>query len=235
MSNIVVKVSYSNKEDYRIMHAKALERGRAIKTCTFSVGKKRNEEEAYEAAVEAARELGETYEVTPEIPSLQALKDHLQKRTGSTGSDTDKPQLDHPLIEKFNNLGRFRAMIKLAVKQHGLEKVKDALTTGLEYVAEAEEEVAREQRVVSEANRKIAEAILSARKSGVSMKAPNEEVESWIERLSRTTTTAAKGEVPSGVYEYNGEQWQGDGHMPASFTRYLKESDSHSLEDLRVV
>lgn len=250
VNNCKVSMGYTVKENQRYFSTKIVEGGKVLKSKTFSIGRDRNEDEAYAATVDATKELAKKYKIKQVTIRTKADLLQLAKkdstatgakpmpiaasgitRTGGDGSATN------PLVERFGNLGQFKSLIKHALKLHGWKKVKEVLESGLTLIQEAEKDQMRESKVISTANRKIAEAIFAARKEGVQMPAPNSEVEELIEIISRETKRDQKAEKPrmvEGFYKLKDEKWDGSGQMPASFTAYLKEDESHDLLDLKV-
>ena len=84
------------------------------------------------------------------------------------------------------------------------------------------------------ANRRIAQAVLDARKDGVDMLAPSEEIEAIIKFLMNNEKRNEKPQKFVGNFAIGNEKWDGKGTAPASFAKYLNENEEHTLEDLRV-
>lgn len=236
---IIVGISYILKKDGNsYFMARVTEHGRVLKTKTFSVGERRSTDQAYEEAVSAARELAKHHGVTPKISSKDKLFSRMAERKPKTVPV--KPQhfteAGNSLIDKFGHLGQFRALIKAAIKSHGPDKVKEVLESGLSITQEALDNQAKERKILDQTYRQMAEAILNARKSGVSIPAPGPEVEDWLTRLESQANRQQDRtrDIHQFGYMLDGEYWDGRGHMPASFVRWLKEDEARELGDIAI-
>lgn len=217
---------------------------------TYSVGRNWTLDEAYDQAVKAANALGKKYGVKPIILSKsellanykaqQAKKEIVglaveQVRKPSPTSKTNKITAN-PLVEKFGNAGQWRALIKSAAKHHGAEKVSEILKSGLEILEEILKSELEERKIVDGANRKMAEAILEARDAGVFMPSPTKEIESYVQAIIDSKVRAGKRQKSSGLYKLpNGEKWDGVGHPPAIFSKYLSENPDKTIDDLKIL
>ena len=214
--------------------ARVQEGSKALKTKTFSIGEARNIEQAYDEALKAGKALAKEYKADfTKFPSFDELTSSAGERSGrkSLGMSQTK---QNPLVEKFGHLGQFRALISLGIRTHGAEKMADVLNTGLEIVREAQEEDKRNHKIVYEANRKIAEAVLEAREKGVQMPA-SPEVESLIDEITaQRTRRKTPGRYAGNSYMLNGEPWDGNGQMPASYAKWLAEDEKRDVFSLKV-
>ncbi len=142
----------------------------------------------------------------------------------------------NPLVEKFGNAGQWKALIKSAAKQHGAEKVSEILKSGLEILEDILKSEIEERKIVDGANRKMAEAILEARDAGVFMPSPTPVIESYVQAIIDSKVRAGKRQKSIGLYKLpNGDKWDGVGHPPANFSKYLNENPDKSIDDLKVI
>ena len=204
------------------------------KTRTFSIGRDRNETQAYEEAIKVAKALAKEFKAElgeiPSIEELMASGESIGSRKPSAGSQPKQ----NALVEKFNHLSQFRALINHGIRTHGAEKMADILNTGLEIVREAQEEEKRNHKIVYEANRKIAEAVLEAREKGVQMPA-SPEVESMIDEIiAQRARRKPNSRYAGSSYMLNGEPWDGNGQMPASYAKWLAEDEKRDVLSLKV-
>lgn len=214
--------------------ARVQEGSKALKTKTFSIGEARNIEQAYDEALKAGKALSKEYKADfTKIPSFDELTSGSGERGGRKPSGSSQSR-QNPLVEKFNNLSAFRALINHAIRTHGTDKMADILNTGLEIVREAQEEEKRNHKIVYEANRKIAEAVLEAREKGVQMPA-SPEVESLIDEITaQRARRKTNGRYAGSSYMLNGEPWDGNGQMPASYAKWLAEDEKRDVLSLKV-
>lgn len=230
--SIKVVLGYTVKKigSQRHFTARAVEGSKTLKTKTISIGH-RNEDEAYEELMRCAEELAKLYKCGIQKKTkakLMAIKP--KNETPKTASTTAA----NPLVEKFGNILQFNALMKHAIKRHGIEKVDEVLQAAAAFVNEVRVEINREATVISAANRRIAQVVIDARKEGVDMAAPNEEIEAVIKILMNNEKRNEKPQKIVGNFAIGNEKWDGKGTAPASFAKYLNENENHSLEDLRV-
>lgn len=240
-----VVLKYKNRPEAKehSITASVLEGSKPIKQKHFSIGRDWDFDSAYEEGVKAATELAKQYKLVFTKPSKAELKDSVSnprnKKSPSPGQKIAPAIVNSTsqLLEKFGNVLAFRAFINGAVKLHGVEKIEEVLTSGLEEIAVAKEALINERRIRATVNRKIAEAILSARDLGVNMDAPNNEVADLI-GIILDDRARKSNRKPNGYegkkYVLNGESWDGVGHAPASFAKWLNEDENRSIEDLAV-
>lgn len=242
-----VKVVYGEKSGgkKKEFYAKYTINSKYVDGNTFSVGRNWTEEQAYEQAVKAATLLGKKYGLKPIIPTLSELltnyRAHQAKREiaettgkGSPGIKSTKA-IPNPLVEKFGNAGQWRALIKSGAKQYGAEKMKEILGSALEILDDILKTEIQERQVVDKANRRMAEAILDARDQGVNMPSPTPEIEAYVQAIIDSKVRA--GKRPKLVIHHRlptGEMWDGVGHPPAEFSKYLNENPDLTIDDLRV-
>lgn len=236
---IIVGISYILKKDGNsYFMARVTEHGRVLKTKTYSVGGKRSIDQAYEEAVSAARDLGKLHGVTPKINSKENLLSRAGERKPKASPENSQhfAEAGSSLIDKFGHLGQFRALMKATIKAHGPEKVKEVLESALSITQEALDHQAKERKIRDQTYRQMAEAILNARKSGVTMPAPGPEVEDWITRLENQANRQQDKARDTHQFGYmlGDEYWNGRSHMPTSFVRWLKEDESRELSDLAI-
>lgn len=216
--------------------AKVMEDQKILKTRTFSIGRDRNVEEAYEELIAAAQVLGKEYKVKlGEFPPIDNLVASARGQSSGTRKSRGSVQVkQNALVEKFNNHGQFKALISLGIKTHGAEKMSEVLNAGLEIVRDAQDEERRKSKIVYEANRQIAEVVIDARSKGVPMPA-SAEVESIIDELTRQRARRkSNGRYAGSTYSLNGEIWDGEGQPPASYSRWLAEDDTRDLVSLKI-
>jgi len=205
MSGLALKMGYTEKGTQRYFSVRVAQNGKSLKANSFSIGRDRNEDEAYSEAVKTAKHLGKSYKLTQSeidqgiIPKKQLIDSYRSKAEAKKDKKSpgemdahskDKPKGDisiksDQLVEYFGHLGKWKALIKHAIKLHGLDKVKEVISSAEEMLAEEEAAITLKRTVLNEAYRKMAEVILNARNAGVDMESPNEEVEHYIEVLKR--------------------------------------------------
>lgn len=254
MSGLTLKMGYTVKDTQRYFSVRIAQNGKSLKANSFSIGRDRNEDEAYAAAVKTAKSLGETYglsksEIDNGIISKKHLIDAYTKKAESKkvkessiktedhGKDKLKGDISlksDQLVEYFGHLGKWKALINHAIKLHGLDKVKEVISSAGEMLAEAEASLAHERAVKNDAFRKIAEVVLGARNAGVEMGVQSPEVEEYVEILKRQALRQPKTQRYQGTYKLNNETWDGVGHMPASMAAWLREDESRDINDLKV-
>lgn len=222
-------VSYGEKPDtsQRYFQARIQQNSKSLVAKTFSIGRVRTEQEAYDEAIKALRDLEKEYKVAAlKVPPMKELIESYRNRSVKQPAPKVATK-ENPLVEKFGHAGQFRAMIIHAMKAHGVEKVRDLLNDGLRVVKEAEAEFVREAAVKLEANKKIAYAIMEARLSGIDMPAPSKEIEALIDKLTleAATSKSTKKKPVEQMYELDGERWNGVGHPPAAFIKYGQKHD----------
>jgi hypothetical protein len=222
--------------------ASVSQNNKPIKTKTISHGRDRNLDTAYNDIVKEAKELAKQYRcefIT--LPKAQLIE--RAKTWGSGGKSKtkktikpEKPLQENALITKFGNELAFKAMIKHAIKLHGLDKVLEVLDSATTLTKNMQSDIAKQKTIVSAANIKIARVIIETRNQGVQMDAPTKEIESaiqWVMENDRKPKTPSKAE-PNVTYRLGKEEWNGVGHAPAGFSKYLNQNENHSLDDLRV-
>lgn len=212
---------------------------------SFSIGRNWTEDEAYNQAVKAAAALGTKYSVEPNVSSKEVLLAKykqvvVSREVEKTQSVNSAPKAttkapSNPLVEKFGNAGQWRALIKAAAKQHGAEKLLEVLKSGQEILEELVAAERKTKMITDSANRKMAEIVLEARDQGVNMPSPNTEIESYVQALIESKVRAGKRErVISKHALPTGETWDGIGHIPAEFSKYLVENPDVTIDDLKV-
>lgn len=241
-----VVLKYKKRDEAREhnISANVLQGSKLLKQKHFSIGRDRNFDEAYDAACIAAQELAKQYKVQFTKPPKSELRDSASKTRAAKRDISPAAKVPpaiaasaNQLMEKFGNPLAFRAFIKSAVKLHGVEKIEDVLKSGLEEISSAKEALQNERKIRATANRKIAEAILSARELGVDMESPNEEVTSLINTIIEERERKSNRGQNSFIgrkYVLNGETWDGVGHAPASFAQWLNADPERSIDDLAV-
>lgn len=254
MSGLTLKMGYTEKGTQRYFSVRVAQNGKSLKANSFSIGRDRNEEEAYAEAVKTAKALGKSYKLSQVeieqgiIPKKQLIDNYRNKAEAKKdrkspgemeGQGKDKSKGDisiksDQLVEYFGHLGKWKALIKHAIKLHGLDKVKEVISSAEEMLAEEEASLAHERAVKNDAFRKIAEVVLGARNAGVEMGVQSPEVEEYVEILKRQALRQPKPQRYQGTYKLNNETWDGVGHMPASMAAWLREDDSRDINDLKV-
>lgn len=254
MSGLALKMGYTEKGTQRYFSVRVAQNGKSLKANSFSIGRDRNEDEAYSEAVKTAKHLGKSYKLTQSeidqgiIPKKQLIDTYRSKAEAKKDKKSpleakahgnDKPKSDisvksDQLVEYFGHLGKWKALIKHAIKLHGLDKVKEVISSAEEMLAEEEASLAHERAVKNDAFRKIAEVVLGARNAGVEMGVQSPEVEEYVEILKRQALRQPKPPRYQGTYKLNNETWDGVGHMPASMAAWLREDDSRDINDLKV-
>lgn len=205
--------------------------GKAIKTKTVGYGSSRTIEQAYNALITAAKKLAQQYKADLIHKTLEQLKNHA-----SSTNNSNKKMEENPLIAKFGNEMLFKAMIKHAIKTHGTEKTSEVLKNALLLVKEVEHKQKRDQQLISTANLEMARIVLNTRKQGLDMDAPNKDIEAAVQWLmdNESSVKSSRQTAPNASYMLNGEHWNGKGHAPASFAKFLRENEDKTLDDLRV-
>jgi len=253
-----VVITYNNTPHSKVHNftLKAIKGGKTFSK-NFSIGTKRTLDEAYEDAVKGAPELARIHGCTVNIKTKEELLRAAASNTGTgkrSSKKKSKPshkaaesassaaaslpaQHANQLVERFGHSLKFSALIKHAVKLFGVEKVEEILLSGLEELTAAKEELARERSVRLDTNRKIADAILAARDAGVHMNSPDDEIEDLInlaiqsrERKKNRPNNSYAGKK----YKLGDEIWEGEDHMPASFSQWLRADLERNIDDLLV-
>lgn len=212
-----INISYQVKPDgQKMFFAYVMEGKKQLKAKYFSVGEKRNFEEAYEEACLAYIDLVAEFNL-PETdpPTIEKIMSRKHK----------------PKVSTLGNLEEFKKLIDQAINLSSVSEVEAILKASLNHIEDTKVRKEKEAAIKHTANKKIALAILEARRNGIDMEAPNKEIAQLMKELS---TVPARIKTPcKGVYVLNGERWDGTGHPPATFIRYCKENDA-DLEDLRI-
>lgn len=238
----------NSKKHYFDVKVKKVGVSGSVTSKNFSIGRDRTLDEAYEEMVRFGKTFARTYNITENAPPPKEKMVSESKTPGKRGyskSKTSPPASNvtevhaAQFMERFGVEGRFKAMIKKAVTTYGVEKVKVALEAGLEEIKSAEEALAKEQSIRLKANRKMAEAIMEALDDGVHIESPNPEITALLDQMKAARErqigrVSSLGKQKGNLYRLDGEEWRGNGHMPASFVKWIDEDDSRSIEDLRV-
>ena len=154
----------------------------------------------------------------------------MEKKLQTTQGVKQKAGL---LVETFGNLLSFRAVVKHAIREHGTDKIAAIFNEGLELVDEA----IKDEQAIAKAKEakymKAAELIVQARKSGLSEEdfpTPNKAIAALVAKLMREEDEAKKSEL----YVLEGEKWNGQGNMPCSFKKWLREDENRVITQLKV-
>ncbi len=232
-------VVLGHTESKKQFTARVMQYNKAIETKTIGYGTKKTNDEAYKEIYKAGELLAKQRKCEF-IPKKQADLERKTKRALNRLKAgipaVAKASEENPLVSKFGNELAFKAMIKHAIKLHGLDKVSEVLTNALTLAKEMKADIAKRTSAISAANIKIARIIVETRQAGVDMDSPSKEIDAaiaWVIENDSKPKRQAKGEV-NGSYELKGEKWNGVGHAPASFSKYLQQNENHSLDDLRV-
>lgn len=233
-------VVLGHTESKKQFTARVNQNNKAIKTKTVGYGANKTIDQAYKEIYKEGELLAKQYkcEFIPKKKDELARKSTRalnREKAGLTPGVVHIPE-ENPLITKFGNELAFKAMIRHAVKYHGLDKILLVLEHAMALVKDIRADRQKEINLISEANIKIARIIVETRAQGIHMTAPNKEIDAaiaWVIENDSKPKRQAKGEV-NGNYELNGEKWNGFGHAPASFSKYLQQNENHSLDDLRV-
>jgi len=217
--------------------ARVIQDDDCIKTKTLKWGLRRTCDEAYKQIVIEAKLLAKQYRCELSIPSKETLlKSSHGKRLTKEETPPAKIPEENPLITKFCNELAFKAMIKHAIKHHGIDKILDVLGNAIALANDMKSEIAKKSSIISAANIEIARVIVRTREQGIDMAAPTKEIESaiqWVIENDNKPKRQAKTE-PNATYKLGNEEWNGKDHAPASFSKYLAGNENRSLEDLRV-
>jgi hypothetical protein len=227
-----VRVNHSTKK--RNFIARVIQNSKTIKTKTIRYGTSKTVDETYDEIVKAAQEFAKTYK----CKYIHKTKHELTygEKSQTFKKLSGNPSSENPLVTKFGNELAFNAMIKHAIKLHGIDKVSEVLTNAIALTNEMKADIAKRTSAISSANIEIAHIILKTRQAGVDMDSPSKEIDvaiAWVIENDSKPKKQAKGEL-NGIYELQGEKWNGVGHAPASFSKYLQQNENHSLDDLRV-
>lgn len=241
---VILKYKHRPEVNEHNICAIVMEASKPLKQKHFSIGGKRDFDEAYKDALKAANALAKEFKVDFAAPSKEQLRSSLTekrtpRRSGVIGPKVSPAMVSSTsqLLDKFGNALAFRAFINSAVKLHGVEKIEEVLRAGLEEITAAKEALMAERRIRSSANRKIAEAILSARDLGVDMEAPNDEVAHYISIIldERERSKNRKNSLGSNnIYKLGDERWDGKGTAPASIIKWLDEDENRTIDQLLV-
>jgi|SRR6187431_2299153 len=237
-----VSLHYLASKKQFIAHIK--QDNNSIKTKTVSHGQNKTPEDAYKEMIAAAKLLAKEYRVefvNKTQDQLMHLAGKKQARRESfSKSQIEKPLTkttdENPLITKFGNEMAFKAMIKHAIKHYGIDRVVGILDASLALANEMKSEIAKRTSIISSANIDIARIILKTRQQGIDMPSPTKEIEAavqWVIENNNKPKRPSKAE-PDAIYELQGEKWNGNGHAPASFSKFLLDNENNSLDDLRV-
>lgn len=249
MNKLKVAVGHTEKtvkgssSKSRQFFAKVMDSKKPLVTKTASYGRDRTIDEAYAKMCEYASDLAKEYKVTkPQIPPLADMVNKKRNRItlADTPSETNQfaqaiQNNSNELVERFGHQGRFLALMKHAVKLHGVDKLEEVLNGGLEYVKSARQKIQQEKLVIESANNEIAMAIKKARDAGVDMPAPPE-IEEIIQNLSRKKLPSRDAYSYKGTYKLGDETFYGDGKtmLPPNFARYLAANPDKTIDDLKV-
>lgn len=242
MSDIKINVLYiQKKKGNPEFLVRILNKSKVIKSKSFSIGR-RSEEQAYKAAVEAAITYGKNYKVTPEIPGKEELIAAYQSRSTEsherdlTASKKVTSNHSHSFFEKFSNEGQFKAMMKAVIKEYGVDKVQTVLESAMAIAIEAAQKEAEVRALIEKANWKIAETIYEARfVNGVDYPRQSKEIEAYVEAYAENKNRSLVRKIERGIHRLpDGITWDGKGHPPAEFTKYLIENPEKTIDDLRV-
>lgn len=243
MAGSSILLSYTEKKEgkgkeFIIRHT---ENSKVVQSKSFSVGVKRNSEQAYEEAVKVCEQWGKAAGINPNIKSHKELISAFEAKHKSKTSAPSEPKKltstsPNPLVEKFGNALAFAALIKHAIRVHGSEKVEEVLSAAQEIVSEAKLTEVEQRRVIDTANRRFADVIFEARNSGVDIEPPNAEVAQYLSILISKKSSPGSRNQPIGLFRLpdGGEEWNGAGHMPPAFTKYLLENKDKEIFDLKV-
>src|SRR6188474_1211 len=215
--------------------ARVIQGDDCIKTKTLAWGRLRTCDEAYKCIVIEANALAKEYRCKINIPSKETLlKSSHGKRLPKEETPPNKIPDENPLITKFGNEMAFKAMIKHAIKHYGIDRVVGVLDASLALANEMKSEIKKRTSIISAANIDIARIILNTRKQGIDMPSPTKEIEAavqWVIENDNKPKRPTKVE-PDATYQLQGEKWNGKGHAPASFSKFLLENEDNSLDDL---
>lgn len=214
--------------------ARVAQNNKTIKTRTIVYGKNKTLDKAYDEIVIAAKALAKEYRCDYKHKTKKEL---IERSTQERARETpDKVHQENPLINKFGNELAFKAMIKNAIKHHGLDKTIEVLDSALSLAKGMQEEVAKEKSIITSANIEIARIIVKTRNQGIHMASPSKEIDAaiqWVIDNDNKPKKLQKAE-PNVTYKLGKDEWNGVGHAPAAFSQYLNKNENHSLDDLRV-
>jgi hypothetical protein len=232
---IGVVLGYNRVKHYFI--SRVVQNNDSIKTKTISINKFDNVDKAYDAIVTEAKILAKTYKAE----FFQTSKKDLLSR-GKQAIEKKAPRIpkgdpiENPLIAKFGNELAFKAMIKNAVKHHGLDKTIEVLESALSLAKGMQAEIAKEKSIISSANIEIARVIVKTRNQGVHMASPSKEIDAaiqWVIENDNKPKLSRKAE-PNARYKLQKDEWDGTGQAPVSITQYLAANENRTLDDLRI-
>lgn len=216
-----------------------------IKTKTIGFKRSGNFDTSYNQILIEAKKLAKDYNAEF-IPKTKEQLKNNRIGTQSKNPNTEKSNqnksnqkcivVENPLIEKFGNELLFKAMIRHAIKTHGTEKTSEVLKNALLLVQEVEHKQKRDQQLISTANLEMARIVLNTRKQGLDMDAPNKDIEAAVQWLmdNESSVKSPRQSAANASYMLNGEPWNGKGHAPASYAKFLRENEDKTLDDLRV-
>lgn len=231
-----IRVVIGNISAKKYFTARCVQDNKTFRTTISSYGPRSNQsfEQAYEKIISIGKQLAKEYKADYVHKTLAELQ---QDRPGlGPRSPVKKTVEENPLVAKFGNELLFKAMIKHAVKLHGVDKTMEVLNSGLSIVKELKSKKEREHTLISSANIEIARIIVQTRNQGIDMPSPSKEIDAAIQFvMDEANKPKPSKKVNSGaLYRLGNEEWNGCGHAPASFSAYLNGNENRSLDDLIV-